>query len=83
MLLFMDRWDGEYGSNFAIPGLTLWVRDMKIPWWLADLRSSYLNTGSVAHKSHVLKLHSEPVNPLGVGMNGLEEFQDLVELPLH
>ena len=79
----MDRWDGEYGSNFAIPGLTLWVRDMKIPWWLADLRSSYLNTGSVAHKSHVVKPRPEPVNPLGVGMNGLEELQDLVELLLH
>ena len=76
----MDRWDGEYGSNFLIPGFADWVRDMQIPWWVADLRLSYLHPRRVAHESHVLKLHPEPVDPLGVGMDGLEEFQDLVQL---
>ena len=76
-------WDGEYGTNFAIPGFTDWVRDMKVPWWVADLRNSYLHySGRVAHQPHVLKLHPQPVDPLGVGMDGLEEFQDLVQLLL-
>ena len=74
------QWDGEYGSNFAIPGFTDWVRDMKVPWWVADLRNSYLHSGGVAHQPHVLKLHPQPVDPLSVGMDGLEEFQDLVKL---
>ena len=74
------QWDGEYGSNFAIPGFTDWVRDMKVPWWGADLRLSYLHSGGVAHQPHVLKLHPQPVDPLSVGMDGLEEFQDLVKL---
>ena len=73
-------WDGEYGTNFAIPGFTDWVRDMKVPWWVADLRLSYLHPRRVAHESHVLKLHPESVDPFGVGMDGFEEFQDLVQL---
>jgi len=79
----MDRWDGEYGSNFAIPGFTDWVRDMKVPWWVADLRLSYLpylHPRRVPHESKVLNLHTQSVDPLGVGMNGPEEFQDLVKL---
>ena len=75
-------WDGEYGTNFAIPGFTDWVRDMKVPWWVADLRNSYLHSGRVAHQPHVLKLHPQPVDPLSVGVDGLEEFQDLVQLLL-
>ena len=79
----MDRWDGEYGSNFAIPGFTDWVRDMKVPWWVADLRLSYLpylHPRRVPHEPQGLKFHTQPVDPLGVGMNGPEEFQDLVQL---
>ena len=79
----MDRWDGEYGSNFAIPGFTDWVRDMKVPWWVADLRLSYfpyLHPRRVPHEPHGVKPRPEPVDPLGVGMNGPEEFQDLVQL---
>jgi hypothetical protein len=79
----MDRWDGEYGSNFAIPGFTDWVRDMKVPWWVADLRLSYLSylhPRRVPHEPHGVKPRPEPVDPLGVGMNGPEEFQDLVQL---
>lgn len=76
----MVRWDGEYGSNFAIPGFTDWVRDMKVPWWVADLRLSYLHPRRVTHQPQVLKLHPEPVDPLGMGMDGLEQFQDLVQL---
>jgi hypothetical protein len=77
----MDRWDGEYGSNFAIPGFTDWVRDMKVPWWVADLRLSYLlHPRRVPHEPHGVKPRPESVDPLSVGMNGLEEFQDLVKL---
>ena len=79
----MDRWDGEYGTNFAIPNFTLWVRDMKIPWWLADLRGSYLNAASVADKSHAVKPAPQPVDPLGMSMNRLQQFEELVELLLH
>lgn len=79
----MDRWDGEYGSNFAIPGFTDWVRDMKVPWWVADLRLSYLpylHSRRVPHEPHAVQPRPKPVDPLGVGMDGLEEFKDLVQL---
>ena len=75
-----DGWEGEYGSNFAIPGFRCWVRDMKVPWWVGDLRGSYL--GRVPDKANPVKSTPEPVDPLGVGMNGREEFEDLVHLLL-
>jgi hypothetical protein len=83
-----DRWDGEYGTNFAIPGFGRWVRDMQVPWWVAELRNSYPagglhQTGAVPHKTHPVQFTPEPIHPLGMGMNGCDEFKDMVELLVH
>jgi hypothetical protein len=29
----MGTWEGEHGTNFAIPGLTQWAADMKLPFF--------------------------------------------------
>ena len=77
-------WDGEYGSNFFIPGFADWVRDMQIPWWVADLRNSYRDgLRLVPHQAQPVHLAPQVVDPLGVGMNGRQEFEDLVELLLN
>ena len=38
----MDTWEGEYGTNFAIPGFTQWASDMKLPLFVCEIRASYL-----------------------------------------
>ena len=75
-------WDGEYGSNFLIPGFCDWVRDMKIPWWVADLRNSF-QLRRVSHEPKPVQPRAEAVDPLGVGMHGADEFEELVDLLLN
>jgi hypothetical protein len=33
-----DSFFGQYGTNKNIPGIQQWVKDMRTPWWLADMR---------------------------------------------
>ena len=36
-----DEFNGEYGTNHAIPNMHLWVQDMRTPWWLACMRNEF------------------------------------------
>jgi hypothetical protein len=38
----MDTWEGEYGTNFAIPGFTQWAADIKLPFFSCEIRAPYL-----------------------------------------
>ena len=44
----MDTWEGEYGTNFAIPGFTQWAADMKLPFFLCKIRASYIGKLSLS-----------------------------------
>ena len=34
-----DLFWGEYGTNVHVPGISEWVRDMRTPWWVAQMRN--------------------------------------------
>lgn len=34
-----DPFFGEYGTNTHIPGIAQWVQDMRIPYWIAEMRN--------------------------------------------
>ena len=34
-----DPFWGEYGTNARIPGISQWVKDMRIPYWIAEMRN--------------------------------------------
>ena len=34
-----DPFFGEYGTNMHIPGIAQWVQDMRIPYWIAEMRN--------------------------------------------
>ena len=44
----MDTWEGEYGTNFAIPGFTQWAADMKLPFFSCEIRAPYLGKLSLS-----------------------------------
>ena len=44
----VDVWSGEYGTNFAIPGFLLWVRDMKLPYFIAEIRGAYVGKALIS-----------------------------------
>ncbi len=33
---------GEYGTNHCIPGIRQWVRDMRTPWYIAEMRNDVM-----------------------------------------
>ncbi len=44
----VDVWSGEYGTNFAIPGFLLWVQDMKLPYFIAEIRGAYVGKALIS-----------------------------------
>jgi len=34
-----DPFFGEYGTNTHIPGIAQWVQDMRVPYWIAEMRN--------------------------------------------
>ena len=30
---------GEYGTNHCVPNMHLWVRDMRTPFWITQMRN--------------------------------------------
>ena len=38
-----DPFFGEYGTNMYIPGIREWARDMRLPWWVVEMRNSVFN----------------------------------------
>lgn len=56
----VDVWSGEYGTNFAIPGFLLWVRDMKLPYFIAEIRGAYVGKPHISEtefKEEMLQIH--------------------------
>ena len=46
-----DRFHGEYGTNMYVPGIREWARDMRVPWYIAEMRNCISGSQSTHKQS--------------------------------